>query len=65
MMYISSSLLFVRIRELLSRDWLVTIRHIPRDFNKIADALAKVGLSKFDILSVCPLFLRTWLIISV
>lgn len=36
------SLLVGQIKELMIRDWLVTMCHIPRVLNKVADVLAKV-----------------------
>ena len=57
---ISCSNLVLKARDLLSFDWQVDVRVIPRDFNCIADELAKRGLSSSDVYSVCPSFLRNW-----
>ncbi|KAK4286480.1 hypothetical protein QN277_003031 [Acacia crassicarpa] len=54
----SDSLLVVRIREMLARNWSSSICLIPREFNSLADTLAKWGLSKSAIFSDCPLSLK-------
>lgn len=50
-------LMLFRIRNLINLDWQVDFKYIPREANKIADALAKVGISKSDLLVSCPSFL--------
>ncbi|KAK4284117.1 hypothetical protein QN277_000990 [Acacia crassicarpa] len=56
----SGSFLAVQIQDLMLRDWSISPRHIPRECNRIADALAKLGLLKSCVLSDCPLYLRAW-----
>ncbi|KAK4262419.1 hypothetical protein QN277_027981 [Acacia crassicarpa] len=56
----TGSLLAIRIKELLAREWTVVLCHVNRECNRIADALAKIGLSKSVILGECPMFLREW-----
>lgn len=36
----------ISIREMLSKDWHVSVVHIPQDQNMVADALAKLALSE-------------------
>ncbi|KAE8669459.1 putative Transcription initiation factor TFIID subunit [Hibiscus syriacus] len=39
------SLLIPYIKALLNRDWSVSVRHIPRECNKVADILAHLAWS--------------------
>lgn len=57
----NASLLVSSIGEYLSRDWSISIRYIPRENNRIANVMAKMGLSKSSILRECPDYLRAWL----
>ncbi|KAK4273392.1 hypothetical protein QN277_021805 [Acacia crassicarpa] len=59
---VSCSNLILRARELLSLNWQVDVRSISRDANRIADALAKKGISDSVILNECPSSLRNWCI---
>ncbi|KAK4254550.1 hypothetical protein QN277_009918 [Acacia crassicarpa] len=47
------------IGQLLRRDWKIKLRHIPRERNKMADALAKEGLVSSKFLDVYPEVVRT------
>ena len=53
------SALISSIRELLSRDWTVSVNHVYREVNSCADDLAKLGhrlpsvLTSFDKLRAC------------
>ena len=55
----AASLLFLQIKELMNRDWMVGLYYIQHDCNRIADTLAKIGLSKSAIMGDCPMYLRT------
>ncbi|KAK4262866.1 hypothetical protein QN277_028366 [Acacia crassicarpa] len=55
------SLLFEQIRKMLRREWQVNLRYIPREINRLADALAKLGISRTAVLGNCPARLATWL----
>ena len=57
---ISCSNLVLKARELLSFNWQVDIRVISREFNRVADALAKKGIACSTIFVECPSFLRNW-----
>lgn len=57
----TGSLLFEQIKALLCREWQVKLCYIPRDLNRLADALAKLGVSRTDIMEYCPARLQRWL----
>ncbi|KAK4259582.1 hypothetical protein QN277_005898 [Acacia crassicarpa] len=42
---VSGSLLVVRIKEMRSKDWQMIFCHGPRELNRVADALTKMGIS--------------------
>lgn len=54
-------LLLLQIHELIRREWQITVCHIPRDANRVADVLAKQGISRTAFLDDCPQFLRAWI----
>ena len=56
----ADSLLMLEIKQLLRRDWRVIVQFIPRDFNKVVDALAKLGIANSSLLEVCPPCLGAW-----
>ncbi|KAK4270818.1 hypothetical protein QN277_019587 [Acacia crassicarpa] len=56
----TASLLGVQIRDFISKDWQIIFEHIPRELNRVADALAKQGISSSVILENCPVHLRSW-----
>ncbi|KAK4252647.1 hypothetical protein QN277_014392 [Acacia crassicarpa] len=53
--------LLLTARDLMTLNWQVDVRVIPREFNRIADALAKRGISNSILLDECPTSLRAWL----
>ncbi|KAK4270879.1 hypothetical protein QN277_019646 [Acacia crassicarpa] len=55
---ITSSLVFLQIREMLCRAWEVKLHFAPRSLNALADAMAKRGLTISNVLNVCPDSLR-------
>ncbi|KAK4258521.1 hypothetical protein QN277_004963 [Acacia crassicarpa] len=56
--FVSGSLVVQRTKVMVSKDWVVSICYIPREFNQVADALAKWGLSRSCMFSECPSSLR-------
>lgn len=40
--------------------WQIVLRPIPRGMNRVADALAKLGISNSAILDICPTQLLDW-----
>ncbi|KAK4274538.1 hypothetical protein QN277_017742 [Acacia crassicarpa] len=57
----SGSNIVFQIRLLLAMDWEVDLRVVPRDVNRVADALAKMGISSSAFYSVCPMYLKLWI----
>lgn len=53
------SLLCLQLQEYMAREWDLRIVYIPRKRNRLADLLAKEGLSRSVFYDVCPEHLRT------
>lgn len=51
-------LIFLKIREFMKKDWQLLIRSIRRAGNRVADLLARKGISSASFLEVCPDFSR-------
>ncbi|KAK4260174.1 hypothetical protein QN277_003324 [Acacia crassicarpa] len=58
--FTGGSLLLLEIRNFLLRDWQVKLVVIDHAVNRVADALAKLGISCSSFLDVCPAHLRFW-----
>lgn len=52
------NLLFLKIKDLLAREWSVNICHISRSVNRVADAMAKLDLSRNAIFGDCSMYLK-------
>ena len=59
--HVSGTLLLMKIRDLLGKNWQVNVVCISREHNKIVDALVKRGISTSSILDICPFYLRSWI----